>query len=29
MDIDFHKVKYQQHPLDQVMQQPVEMIRIR
>ncbi len=29
MNIDFHSVKYQSHPLDNVMQQPVEMVRIR
>ena len=29
MEIDFHKVKYQSHPLDQVQQQPVEMVKIR
>lgn len=29
MDIDFHKVKYQSHPLDQVQEQPVEMVRIK
>ena len=29
MGIDFHKVKYQSHPLDQVQQQPVEMVKIR
>jgi len=29
MDIDFHKVKYQSHPLDQVQAQPVEMVKIR
>lgn len=29
MDIDFHKVKYQSHPLDQVQAQPVEMLKVR
>lgn len=29
MGIDFHKVKYQSQPLDQVQQQPVEMVKIR
>ena len=29
MDIDFHKVKYQSHPLDEVQQQPVEMVKVR
>ena len=29
MDIDFHKVKYQSHPLDQVQVQPVEMVKVR
>lgn len=28
MDIDFHKVKYQYHPLDPVMKQPVEMVKV-
>lgn len=27
--IDFHKVKYQSHPLDQQQVQPVEMVRIK
>jgi len=27
--IDFHKVKYQSHPLDDVQQQPVEMVRLK
>lgn len=27
--IDFHKVKYQSHPLDPVQKQPVEMVKIR
>lgn len=27
--IDFHKVKYQSHPLDEVQQQPVEMVRLK
>ena len=29
MAIDFHKVKYQSHPLDDVQQQPVEMVKIK
>ena len=29
MDIDFHKVKFQNHPLDQVNVQPVEMVKIK
>ena len=29
MNIDFHKVKYQSHPLDKVTQQPVEMVKVR
>lgn len=29
MDIDFHKVKYQSHPLDQVQVQPVEMVKVK
>lgn len=29
MSIDFHKVKYQSHPLDEVKVQPVEMLKIR
>ena len=29
MDIDFHKVKYQSHPLDQVQVQPVEIVKIK
>ena len=29
MDIDFHKVKFQSHPLDAVQQQPVEMVKVR
>ena len=28
MSIDFHKVKYQSHPLDKVQEQPVEMVRV-
>lgn len=28
-DIDFHKVKYQSHPLDEVQVQPVEMVKIK
>lgn len=28
-DIDFHKIKYQSHPLDQVQVQPVEMVKVR
>lgn len=27
--IDFHKVKYQSHPLDQVQKQPVELLKIK
>lgn len=29
LDIDFHKVKYQSHPLDQTQVQPVEMVKVR
>ena len=29
MDIDFHKVKYQSHPLDQTQVQPVEMVKVK
>lgn len=29
MDIDFHKVKYQSHPLDEVQAQPVVMVKIK
>ena len=29
MDIDFSRVKYQSHPLDQVQQQPVEVVKVR
>lgn len=29
MDIDFHKVKYQSHPLDDVQVQPVEVIKVK
>ena len=29
MDIDFKKVKYQSHPLDQVQQQPVEVVKVK
>jgi choloylglycine hydrolase len=29
MNIDFHKVKFQVHPLDNVKEQPVEVIRIK
>lgn len=29
MDIDFHKVKYQSHPLDQTQVQPVEVVKIK
>lgn len=29
MDIDFSKVKYQSHPLDNVQQQPVEMVKVK
>lgn len=28
-DIDFHKVKYQSHPLDEVQTQPVELVKIK
>lgn len=28
MNIDFHKVRYQSHPLDKVQVQPVEMVKI-
>lgn len=28
MTIDFHKIKYQSHPLDKVQQQPVEMVKV-
>ena len=28
MNIDFHKVKFQSHPLDKSQEQPVEMIRV-
>jgi choloylglycine hydrolase len=28
MTIDFHKVKYQSHPLDKVQEQPVELLKI-
>ena len=27
--IDFHKIKYQSHPLDNQQVQPVEMVKIR
>ena len=29
MSIDFSKIKYQSHPLDQVQQQPVEMVKVK
>ena len=29
MDIDFRKVRYQSHPLDQVQQQPVEIVKVK
>ena len=29
MDIDFKKIKYQSHPLDQVQQQPVEVVKVK
>ena len=29
MDIDFSKVRYQSHPLDQVQQQPVEIVKVK
>ena len=29
LDIDFHKVKYQSHPLDDVQKQPVEVIKVK
>ena len=29
MDIDFKKIKYQSHPLDQVLQQPVEVVKVK
>ena len=29
MHIDFHKVKFQSHPLDNVSQQPVEMVKVK
>ena len=29
MDIDFHKVKYQSHPLDQTQVQPVEVVKVK
>ena len=28
MEIDFHKVRYQSHPLDNIQQQPIEIVRI-
>lgn len=28
MTIDFHKIKYQSHPLDKVQQQPVELVKV-
>lgn len=29
MDIDFSRVKYQSHPLDQTLQQPVEIVKVK
>ena len=29
MDIDFKKIKFQSHPLDDVQQQPVTMVRVK
>ena len=29
MDIDFHKIKFQSHPLDQTQVQPVEMVKVK
>lgn len=29
MGIDFHKVRYQSHPLDTVLNQPVEMVKLK
>ena len=29
MDIDFHKVKFQSHPLDQTQVQPVEVVKVK
>ena len=29
MNIDFSKIKYQSHPLDQVQQQPVEIVKVK
>jgi choloylglycine hydrolase len=29
INIDFHKVKYQSHPLDDVQKQPVEVIKVK
>lgn len=29
MDIDFHKIRYQSHPLDQTQVQPVEVVKVR
>ena len=29
LDIDFHKVKYQSHPLDQTQVQPVEVVKVK
>ena len=29
MDIDFHKVKFQSHPLDQTQVQPVEIVKVK
>lgn len=28
MNIDFHKIKYQSHPLDKVQEQPVEIVKV-
>jgi choloylglycine hydrolase len=29
MDIDFSRIRYQSHPLDQVQQQPVEIVKVK
>lgn len=29
MDIDFHKVKFQSHPLDQTQVQPIEVVKVK
>ena len=29
LDIDFHKVRYQSHPLDQTQVQPVEVVKVK